>query len=281
MNKIFDTGDGRKLALFENKNMIYMNIISGDYQRRPVLLSGDFEKELTSCILNNKLYYAYISTTNHIKVKSIDDSQTKWEFDEPADALFLTVYDQTLILFYIKPDENSDNEITDRESYTYLSSNIRCHTLSGKAAMGSTAILMNLYEKENLPKPYADYCIKTQIEHQVNENTLQIKKEYLFSITADLEEKYAEKQNLIKQGFEERLAATEASLNQQHKEEIAEKEAQALQRETTLKTEYDKKIKELNTTISSIKLQYEQLMTTANRYKEDAAKWYDLYTKKR
>lgn len=280
MNKIFDTGDGRKLALFENKNNICMSIVSGDYSGRPVLLSTDYEKSLTSCILGNKLYYAYITINNHIKVKSIDDSQTKWEFDEAAENLFLTVYEQALVLFYTKPEEALNDMAADEETID-LSDTISYtpvhHVLLGEPTIGCTAMLMNLYETVNLPKPYADYCIKTQIDRRVNDATLQIKKDYLFSITADLEEKYAEKQKLIKQGFEEKLAATEATLAQQHKEVIAGKEVQAKQREAALTTEYEKKIKELNTTIDSIKLQYNQLMDTAKRYKEDAGKWHELY----
>ena len=288
MNYIFDTGDRRKLALYDNTNIISMCVMTHEYSGHPVILSGDYRSNLTACTLDNKLYYAYISTDNHVKVKSIDDIRTKWEFNETSDNIFLVTYNQNLLLFYTKTADSKNNLDNPENTSEITTCNIHCHVLSGDIQMGNTAMLMNLYETVNLPKPYADYCIKAQIDRRVNDATLQIKKDYLFSITSDLEEKYAEKHKLFKEGLNTQLTELESQLKSQHEQQLIEQETQLksqheqqlAEREATLKKKYDKKIKELNTTIDSIKLQYNQLMDTARRYKEDAAKWHDLYVQR-
>lgn len=394
MNGIFDTGDGRKLVMYEHGNAVFMSVISREFSGRPILLSVDYEKDLSACILDNKLYYAYIAANHHIKVKSIDDVQTKWEFDEPADNLFLTTYENALILFYTKtklpetdfkheeeprntaPLETASNDLnvqtaeeapsdlktqtaetaptdlatqttkaapsdlgtqpetaeTDandsqtqtvesvaddsqtqtvesvpadleekgetRSSSVFDSENLignTCicfHVLTGNVDIGKTALLAKLYETAELPKPYTDYYVKKEAADRVNEAVLRARKDYLFSISAELEGKYAGKEQKLKTYYAEQLAQSEESIRKEAdkaaaqkiaaaqklcSEQLTEKEAELTRLCEERIAEKEKKIKELNSTISKIKLQYEQLMKTARSYKEDAAKWHSLY----
>lgn len=364
MNGIFDTGDGRKLVMYEHGNAVFMSVISREFSGRPILLSGDYEKDLTSCILDNRLYYAYIAANHHIKIKSIDEAQTKWEFDEPAKNLFLTVYENALVLFYTKEEmpeketvekNDAEGQDTDKKegsrSADSISENpeaktaecasdasetnddgcpsgvletnddrcssdasetentgahgnsadsgsninsvrVCCHALTGEPNISEASLLMRLYETSEIPKPFIDFCVKTDVDRQVNETVLQAKKDYLFSITAELEEKYAKKETKLKAYYAEQLAQSEESIRTQsekaaaekaaaaqalYSERLAEQEAELTKRCDERVAEKEKKIKELNSTISKIKLQYEQLMKTALSYKEDAAKWHSLY----
>lgn len=311
MNQIFNTGDGRKLVIFDSSNSLLMSALGRDSASRPTLLSNDYSKYLSACIHTNKLYYAYISSNNLIKVKSIDENKTKWEFNEAAENLFLATHDNLLILFYTKEESeitktpstdcedlantNIEADLTERKKM-----NIYSHILIGESSMSNSALLMHIYEKTLMPRVYTDYCINNHIEHQLNETLLQTKKDYLFTITSELEEKYAKKEAAAKKIREEESlakevqirklcheesAARESELKQKFQEQLKANEAavraqcenQGASRENTLKRNYEKKIKELNATISSIKLQYEQLMNTASRYREESAKWHSMY----
>ena len=238
MHYIFDAGQGRRIALFTLNSSIYSCIITSSHAAKPIPLAGNYSKNLTAHISANKLYYSYSSLSNHIVVKVLGETAVKWEFDEHAKILFLTSFDNELILFFTP--ENSTE--------------LKLHTLIGTKKAEPLTFLSSIYPDtqatSGLPPEYASLCQKHIIDSEVNIATLKIKKDYLFSITADLEEKYHKK----------------------HQELRDMQTSEAL---------YNKKIKELNTTIDSIKLQYNQLMDTATQYKAEAEKWYKLYTQRR
>ncbi|MGN0165309.1 MAG: hypothetical protein ACI39R_03940 [Lachnospiraceae bacterium] len=320
MNNIFDTGDDRKLALFEHGKNIYMSIISGDFSGKPRLLAADFGKALTSCVFQNKLYYAYVDKDGQVKVKSIDDNRTKWNFGNKTQELLLASYKDSLILMFTEetaytnepacanePEYTHEPECSNNTTHTEVtespgnevhavnkpygkaekrmilgyhvlvdnmstSNEVQHKDYSGNLSSDNPVkhstsadagiLLSRLYETTELPKSFEDIYIRNQIERKVKEASLDIKKDYLFSITAEQEEKFAALREQLKKDFEERCRKL-------HEDCLAEKQTEA--------ERFHKKIKELNTTIDSIKLQYNQLMKTAASYKADAAKWHALY----
>ena len=228
---------------------------------KPMLLVNNYSNDLTAKIFDNKLYYAYTSLSNHIVVRALGEANVKWEFDESATILFLTAFNGELLLFYT-PDSSTE---------------LRLHTLTGEPKNNALRLLADIYvtpESNHLfPSQYSELCRKHLIDTEVNTTSLKIKKDYLFSITADLEEKYHQKQQELKDIQSVREKALHESMMSAEK-----KFKDKLQANDTL---YNKKIKELNTTIDSIKLQYNQLMDTATKYKAEAEKWYSLYTQRR
>ncbi len=261
MDYIFDAGQGRKIALYTLNSSIYSCIITSSHATKPTLLAGNYSNNLTAHISDNKLYYSYSSLSNHIVVKVLGETAVKWEFDEHALNLFLTSFDNELLLFFTPKD----------------STELCLHTLIGSKKTDPLTLLSSIYPDTKvascLPPEYASLCQKHIIDSEVNIASLKIKKDYLFSITADLEEKYHKKHQELKDIQAKREKTFyESQLDAERKFEEKLQANEAL---------YNKKIKELNTTIDSIKLQYNQLMDTATRYKAEAEKWYKLYTQRR
>lgn len=353
MSEIFNTGDGRKLALFESRNFIFMCAISREYSGRPVAISNDFAGGLCACTLGNKLYYAYAAADRHVKVKAIDSSRILWEFNTDSQSkdletsdpngsnpgsrnsavqnaeikipenIFICSNNGLLLLFYtVEAEENSKTkDIPNGGDISHRGKKLRIysHVLIGEASASESALLMQIYGSDTfMPRIYTDYCIKVHIDHELTETLLKTKKEYLFSISEELEKKYAEKEKSLnascgekisakerelKKSCQEQMTAKENEMKKKYQEQISAKESemkrscqeqmtstenalrgkyekQMADRENMLKRNYESRIKELNATISSIKLQYEQLMNTASRYRDEAAKWHSMYHSK-
>lgn len=79
MSNVFTTDSENSLIIYHYKQYIYLRSATGETLNRSILLSNDFHSNLTEAIYNNTLYYAYQNEQGDILIKSILDSKPLYQ----------------------------------------------------------------------------------------------------------------------------------------------------------------------------------------------------------
>lgn len=250
METIYTGTLGQKLFLYSSENSIYLRTSSGMDISRPVLLCSDYSTGLSSVIFHDSIHFLYQNLQGDLIIRNILDSNILYRLSadkspDYAAPLLLTFRDRLLLFYFVK------NPLDE----TYLLKIIfpleMTEITFASPAFPSLPKVQYLQLNDLLVfscRLTSEYYI-----YQMNKNFECLEMQFisetaLKSLKDDFENKYAKE--LV--DYQEKL------------------------------TVLNKKIEEKEKLIDSIRSQYEELMNTALRYKEEAAKWYHkFYSKKK
>lgn len=115
MSNVYPAGKDKSLIIYSSNNNIIIRLSCPTGMSIPLILSDDYQADLSECIHDNTLYYSYINTSGDIVVKNIMDNTCLFllpERDFPGlNRPTLTCLNDTLLLFYMK-----DNLFSGRSS---------------------------------------------------------------------------------------------------------------------------------------------------------------------
>ncbi len=242
MGNIFSAGAEKSLVIYAQNNTIYLLMATEESPCQPTVLMNDFQSGLSETIYRKTLYYAYLNTQNEVAVKSILDVGTL--FTLPATDAFLYVtphlvlFQEKLILFYM-----IKNPLDNRYALRMLlpfETDLDSHSISLPDISFSTLPTIKSFPTEN--------TLFLQLYTTEQHHFLSLSGNYKTTIYEDAT---TYKQNI-----------------QLLSDKVAMLEPQIRQKDIILQSQ--------EATISSIKNQYNELMDTAVKYREEARKWYAI-----
>lgn len=280
MSIIYPLDSQKQVVVYTYETIIYLRIIIGGHIERGIILSNDYFSCLSGAIYNNTLYYSYINTSGDLIVKNIMDTfainripiTQNPDIHEP----FLKVINQKLILFYfvhnpisgnytlkaVLPIENiqlaANLTFASIPDYTVLTINTHqflCISIAGANTAYTKALTPENIHKnilsENNNSPYsASLTLLT-----LNDNSALTSYIFASSVCND------DYRNSVSKEYDDTINMLKLALS--------EKEQEILK--------LDNKLQRSSQTIDSIQVQYTELMETALKYKEEAAKWYNKF----
>ncbi|MCM1325077.1 MAG: hypothetical protein NC094_09750 [Bacteroidales bacterium] len=276
MGNVYSLDAERNLILYHAGTNIYIRSTFGENVMRPIVLCTDYRSSFTDTAFNGTVYYAYYSMEQDILVRSINDLQNIYKISSQeipgCHNPRIVTFQGELILFYttksplnnayylkalfpLKPDvriklpETSFSEI---RNFGILAMSDR---LILDVSSQETQILFALKpDFELVVYPSDSASLETQLHDALQElhlisETLRDTRQEFDAVSAQL----ADEQLLFKD-LQERNKELESEI---HAKEQAHSE-----------------------TLESIRAQYNELMETAIRYKNEAARWHDIACRK-
>ena len=270
MGNVYSIDAERNLILYHSGKNIYLRSSTGEALTRAVSLASDYAESLSDTIYQGTIFYAYQNTEQDIIIKNITDTNPYYKINsqDTPDCLQpqLTVFQNMLMLFYLVKNpvnehyllkcifpDNTDKRLPFSEEFTDISVINLVPTTKN--------LYLHLHTKENNFTLQIDeslsYCqlmphttLTTQEASQYENRITQL--------TADHTKELQHQQHQC----EEKLA----SLTLQLKKELS-KETEQLRSE----------IAKRNAIIDSAKRQYDELMNTAIKYRDEAIKWRNKF----
>lgn len=270
MGNVYTLDGGRSLILYESGNTVYLRTAAGEGMTRPAALCTDYAGSLSDTVCNGTVYYCYVNTDRDIVIRSITDLQELFKIDgrEMPDCLSpcLVCLENTLLLFYAVR-----NPVNDTYSLKVL-----CpfqsgrHILLPEGSFEGCPDISALHSGNRLLVYAGDgaarqvLCFHDDLQYSVLEDTEKsLQAEQAFSAC---EAQLAEREERLSE-CETKLAEREAQLEERGVR-LSEREAQL--------AEQDIQLAERDRVIDHIRAQYEELMDTALKYREEAAKWHEI-----
>lgn len=254
MGNVYSLDAGRNLIIYESGNTLYIRTTIGEGLTRPVTLCTDFADSFSDTVHNDTVYFCYINTSHDIVVRSITDLQELYKIDsrEMPDCRkpCLVSFCNMLLLFYVIKNPLNDTYCL-KALFPF---EVQRHILLPERCFTDVPEIKVLCSKGHMLVDAADgesqliLCFDAEMTYAVWDGT-------------GADEDALEKIKQSAAACEERLKALQGQ--KAHLEEELEK----------IKQEKDQ-------IIASIRAQYEELMDTALKYKEDAAKWHELAYKR-
>ena len=270
MGNVYSIDAERNLILYHSGKNIYLRSSTGEALTRAVSLANDYAESLSDTIYQGTIFYAYQNTEQDIIIKNITDTNPYYKISsqDTPDCLLpqLTVFQNVLMLFYFV--KNPVNE----------------HYLL-KCIFPDNTDKRLLFSEEFTDTPVINLVPTTQILYlhlhtQENNFTLQIDESLsyckLMPHTTLTTQETSQYENRIAQ-----LTADHAKELQYQQHQCEEKLASLalqLKKELSLETEQLRsEIAKRNAIIDSAKRQYDELMNTAIKYRDEAIKWRNKF----
>lgn len=318
MGNVYSLDTERNLILYRAGTSLYIRSTSGENMTQPVTLCNDYRDSLTDTAYNGTVYYAYRSTKQDLVVRSITDLQKIYlissrEIPDCHDPRLVT-FREELVLFYTtkSPLNNAyylkavfplKPEIRIRLPETAFPGALNLGILvmadrlivSVVAQKKELLFLLN-HDFEPVICPQDSPALKAQLDEATAKlHDMQQKLNDSSAKLHDTQQKLDDSSAKLHDIQQKLNTTSDALLNTKQKfstasEELAQTknslaDAQLLSKE--LKTQNAKLEAELhaqaqshNETIESIRAQYNELMETATRYREEAVRWHEIACKK-
>ncbi|MCM1056805.1 MAG: D52 family tumor protein [Firmicutes bacterium] len=250
MGTVYPLDAGRNLIIYESGNTLYIRTTIGEGITRPVTLCTDFAGELSDTVYNGTVYYCYRNTGRDIVVKSITDLQELYKIEsrDTSDCLSprLVGFRDTLLLFYVIQNPISD-----------------AYCLKA---------LFPFEPQRHIILPEKCFDSRPEINAVNSENNMLV-----------CAEDGASRLTLY---FDRDIRCSVLESAEEWKQALAEREEKAAKLEQALAgceeraAEVKRRLADRDSVIENIKAQYEELMNTALKYKEEAARWYEIAHKR-
>lgn len=249
METIYTGNSGQKLFLYSSENFIYLRTSTGMDISRPILLCSDYTGGLSSVIFHDSIHFLYQNLHGDLIIRNILDSNILYRMSadkspDYAAPLLLTFKDKLLLLYFVK------NPLDE----TYLLKIIFPFEMT-KPEFSSPPFpalpqlqCLNLNDTLIISCRLPEECCIYQLNQDFNCTDVQfLTSESLKSLQNDYKNQYLQEYSNYRESLD------------------------------ILK----KTIEEKDILIDKISLQYDELMNTALRYKEEAAKWYHKFCTKK
>lgn len=236
---IYLLGQGKQMAVYAYQTGIYMRRWEGHRTTRPVLLTGDYKEALTEVFWRETLYYGYYNQEGKYLVKNAFHTEIKNVLPGEEG---VSICVPKLILFQEK---------------------LLVIYIGEKVWEGDCKLVVFFLGEEKrieLPVKYAN-----RPEYQV----MQSGEVLIIGVCYREEWKYY---RLCPGEHWEELAGW-AYWREEKREELEKLQCQSREEIEMLRQDLQYR----NQLIESIKSQYEELMETATRYRDEAKKWRDKY----
>lgn len=255
MSSIYSLDAHKNLFLYTTDSLIYLRNSVGETLERAITLCNDYASHMTDVIHNNTLYFAYQNKQQDIILRSITDLNDLYKLssqDTPdCSNPHLTVLNNRLILFYLVKNPLNDSYVIKNICPFATECNIHLpHSFSSQPVLHFLPLMNGLL----LTIEFAGQEELLYIHNDGSLETMSTMESKLSEQIARLEATHTAKLQTMEQEYTTQLARTEALLTSQI---------------STLKGELFQK----NKMIESAKLQYNQLMDTAGKYRDEAIKW--------
>lgn len=259
MSSIYSLDFQKNLFLYTAENFIFLRNATGEALERAIVLGNDYASDMTDVILDNTLYFAYKNLKKDIVIRSITDLNTLYKLSsqEAPDCLkpSLTILNNQLILFYLvkNPLDNSycmksicpfeqERTVLLHKNFSVVPMLHFCPLTNG------LLVVMEEAEREEIVYIHNDYTVMQ----------LSSFEEELSNRIEHMQAEHMAKMQTVENNYTSQLAKTEAGFSAQI---------------TALKSELYKK----NKMIESAKIQYNELMDTATKYRDEALKWREKF----
>lgn len=290
MGNVYSLDTERNLILYRAGTSLYIRSTSGENMTRPVTLCNDYRDSLTDTAYNGTVYYAYRSTKQDLVVRSITDLQNIYmisshEIPGCYDPRLVT-FQEELVLFYTT--KSPLNNAYYLKAVFPLRPEIRIQlpetaflgTLNlGILVMADRLIVsVAAQEKELLFSLNPDFspviCPQDSpaLEAQLDEASAK-----LHDMQQKLDNSSA-KLHDTQQKLDDTRQKFNAACEELTQAQLLSKKLQT--QNAKLETELHTQAQSHNETIESIRAQYNELMETATRYREEAVRWHDIACKK-
>ncbi|MCM1181992.1 MAG: hypothetical protein NC337_01295 [Roseburia sp.] len=276
MGNVYAVDADQNLILYSTGNAICLRTSIGENLTRPIILRNDYASGLSDIVYNNTIYYAYKSTNQDIVLRSVieRDDLYKISSHNTPDCFYpqIAAIQKTLILFYFvkNPVDNSyclktllpfqpEQRLVLPEA---LFSSTSEASAPGEAVFGSLPALHILS---------VGSMLLVYLLHETQE--------FVFSVNESLHCDRLAAESAFP--FEELAQCREESRKSLEMLSLAQTE---LEKNKTLLAQAQQQISRLQSDLSgrdrliqSIQGQYEELMNTAIKYREEAVKWHNKF----
>ncbi len=260
MSNVYTTDTESSLIIYYYKQYIYLRSTTGENLNRSILLAHDYRASLSETIYQDTIYYAYQNDKEDIVIKSLLDTSPLFQLYAKDVGECMTpqivAYQGKLLLFYVLKNPLND---------TYMVKGM----LPFENALPIETELYQSLPTVKLFKTKNQLFVSIENEevqdfYLVGENFVLTKFETIGS------DEMTQTKNLIAT-LQTRITELEGF--------VAELEQNA----TTLQnnaSSVQMKLQEKDMLIERIKNQYDELMDTAMKYREEAQKWYRKFSTK-
>lgn len=276
MGNVYAVDTQQNLIIYSAGNNICLRSSVGENLSRPIVLCNDFSSDLSDIVYNNTIYYVYQNTNQDIILRSVieQDDLYKISSHSTPDCFHpqIAAIQKTLILFYFVKNP-VDNRYRLKSLLPFqpeqkfllpetLFASKTSSSASGEAVFNALPVLRILSAGTSL---LVHLSLDTEnFIFSINES-LQCDRlipEYAAPIEelAQYKEENRQKQDM--------LSSLQAELDK-NKNLLAETQIQIAELQSSLNGR--------DQLIQSIRRQYEELMDTAMKYREEAAKWHQKF----
>lgn len=247
MGDVYLLDGGNNLVLYESGNMLYMRMVMGESAARPVTLCRDYAGELSDVVYRGTVYYCYVNARQDVVVRSITDLQDIYRIDGgnngSCQSPYLAGLPNALLLFYgVKNPVSGDYSLK-----ALFPLEPQRYLALPEIHFARCPKLSVLYREQGLLLYAGDGEVRQVLSFDADLNyTVWENAEDCQRACAELEGRLSE------------LCAEKNLLTEQLKRLGAEKDS----------------------VLESVRQQYGELMETALKYKEEAARWYEAAHKR-
>ncbi|MCM1388046.1 MAG: hypothetical protein NC231_12020 [Bacillus sp. (in: Bacteria)] len=256
MGNVYAIDTEQNLIIYSARNYICLRTAIGENLTRPIILRSDYASGLSDMIYNNTIYYAYQNTNQDIIIRSVieRDNLYKISSQNTPDCFYpqIAAIQKTLILFYFvkNPIDNSfcfkallpfEPEQKLILPGTLFSSNKEASSAPDEAVFSSLPTLQIVS---------SGTMLLLHLSHDTEE--------FIFSIDESLQ-------------CEKLIPASSMPVQEpdNSKELLLQTQNQIAKLQSELSTR--------DQLIQSIRKQYEELMDTAMKYRDESVKWYNKF----
>lgn len=277
MANVYSIEKEKNLILYSCGKFIYLRVSVADTMDRPIVLSNDFSHSLSDTIYNGTIYYSYINTNGDIVIKSIIDTNALFMLsskDSPdCFSPHIAILDKKLLLFYFIKNP-LDDTFSLKCIYPFEKGQSVQLPLSYKSLPIIKLISTNSSIVLIITDTNDDNAVAGTSPTTITASDSASNPE-IITICSDNNWRRLKDEISFKQSFEEAIASEKNALST--KMTALEYERNSLvQQNNSLIAE----IKKRDQLIESIKSQYNELMQTAIKYRDEANKWHGKFYKK-
>lgn len=276
MGNVYAVDAQKNLIIYSTGNYICLRTSIGENLTRPIILCNDYASDLSDIVYNNTIYYVYQNTNQDIILRSVIERDDLYKISSrnTPDCFYpqIAAIQKTLILFYFvkNPVDNSYClktllPLQAEQKFILPGSLFSSNTESTVLGEGIFATLPSL---RILP---VGEMLLIHLSHDTEEfiftidESLQCSK-LMPEHSVPLEELTEYKEKSRKS--DEMLSIAQTELNKS-KELLANTQTQISKLQSDIAAR--------DQLIQSIRRQYEELMDTATKYREEAVKWHSKF----
>lgn len=269
MGQIYSLGQQQKLVIYDYGRRIFVRTFQGGMAGRATLLADDFVGELSETVYAGTVYYGYINREGNYVVRNLEQRKSQVQLSISCMSEFchgkLVAWKNKLILFSISKNKETNEyyvqgycvlENKDCPSYL-LSETYKTMPEINCLSLEKVLILSVCYEERGmntLPNGNVTGAVQCFCWQEEGEASRLRSEEVWREFMAKEMEEYALSN--------------------------ARKEEEYRQLQESSQSEYDRlkqQISERDAILESVKRQYEELMSTAIQYRDEAKRWRDRW----
>lgn len=302
----------KNLLFYTTEARLYARPLQNEHLGRPTLLCSNYESGLSSTLYHDIVYYSYINKEHSLLVRSLTEPAVLFRLDCTAGVSYrmpkLVVFNKVLLLFYFEQHQSTYNLkahalFTDTQPHSFPTVFPEPLTELPELTLCATAsylyVLLTGSQVSNLFRYDTSFSFEPFLPEAEVLSSIEQKKQELQTIKQLLTDKDREnttirhlltertqevensKQTLMKKSREIEDIKTlfhEQSLALEHTKLLLNESKQETRASLLRLSESEKALQHTGFLLERAKTQYNELMQVAEKYREEAVKWYSKFT---